>query len=192
MGAQFRVSTLVSPWNHVIWKCESRNIVGRTLKTEKSCNYIEFKASRNIVCRTLKTEKSCNYIEFKASRNIVCRTLKTEKSYNYIEFKASKNIVGRTLKTEKSCNYIEFKASSNSLVKFCLQNSLGVLMEKMSSSQPVFIRCIKPNGKKSPKVFEDDYVEAQVRTIIVFYNCVYIFTKCMLIIFVTLATFELV
>ena len=36
-------------------------------------------------------------------------------------------------------------------------------MEKMSSSQPVFIRCIKPNGKKSPKVFEDDYVEAQVR-----------------------------
>ena len=35
-------------------------------------------------------------------------------------------------------------------------------MEKMSSSQPVFIRCIKPNGKKSPKVFEDDYVEAQV------------------------------
>ena len=57
---------------------------------------------------------------------------------------------------------IAYKAIFNELVKICLQNSLGVLMEKMSSSQPVFIRCIKPNGKKSPKVFEDDYVEAQV------------------------------
>ncbi len=44
-----------------------------------------------------------------------------------------------------------------------LQNSLGVLMERMLQSQPVFVRCIKPNVKKAADLFEDDHVEAQVR-----------------------------
>ena len=36
-------------------------------------------------------------------------------------------------------------------------------MERMTESQPVFIRCIKPNSRKSANLFEDDYVKAQVR-----------------------------
>ena len=36
-------------------------------------------------------------------------------------------------------------------------------MERMTESQPVFIRCIKPNSRKSSNLFEDDYVKAQVR-----------------------------
>ena len=35
-------------------------------------------------------------------------------------------------------------------------------MERMQASQPVFIRCIKPNEKKTPQLFDDKHVNAQV------------------------------
>lgn len=42
------------------------------------------------------------------------------------------------------------------------KTSLQVMMEKMTASDPVFIRCIKPNTDKRPGVFVDDFVQAQV------------------------------
>ena len=43
------------------------------------------------------------------------------------------------------------------------QNSLAELMEKVNSSKPHFIRCIKPNGDKAPNSFTSVYVERQLR-----------------------------
>lgn len=43
-----------------------------------------------------------------------------------------------------------------------LQNSLQVLMERMTNSTPHFIRCIKPNSEKSANSFNEEYVQAQV------------------------------
>ena len=62
-------------------------------------------------------------------------------------------------------NNTDFRVNKYHILKFhivVVQNSLSVLMERMTQSQPVFIRCIKPNSKKSPKLFEDEYVKAQV------------------------------
>ena len=36
-------------------------------------------------------------------------------------------------------------------------------MEKVNSSKPHFIRCIKPNGDKAPDSFTSVYVEKQLR-----------------------------
>ena len=44
-----------------------------------------------------------------------------------------------------------------------MQNSLDVLMQRMTQSQPVFVRCIKPNSTKSAHSFDEKYVTAQVR-----------------------------
>ena len=43
------------------------------------------------------------------------------------------------------------------------KTSLQVLMEKMSTANPHFVRCIKPNHKKQSEVFLEEYVEAQLR-----------------------------
>ncbi|CAH2297446.1 myosin-IIIb-like [Pelobates cultripes] len=43
------------------------------------------------------------------------------------------------------------------------RQSLSVLMEKMYLSSPHFIRCIKPNNKKDPLVFETELVLDQLR-----------------------------
>ena len=43
-----------------------------------------------------------------------------------------------------------------------VQNSLMELMEKMNSSKPRFIRCIKPNAEKLPDSFISSYVQKQL------------------------------
>nr|DBA23841.1 TPA: hypothetical protein GDO54_014717 [Pyxicephalus adspersus] len=43
------------------------------------------------------------------------------------------------------------------------RRSLGVLMEKMNSARPHFIRCIKPNNEKLPGVFHPEEVLRQLR-----------------------------
>ncbi|KAM5127498.1 myosin-IIIb-like, partial [Mantella aurantiaca] len=43
------------------------------------------------------------------------------------------------------------------------RRSLGVLMEKMYSASPHFIRCIKPNNEKLPRVFHPEEVLRQLR-----------------------------
>ena len=60
---------------------------------------------------------------------------------------------------------LKSRSSLLSTVMLCfsrLQNSLNVLMERMQASQPVFIRCIKPNERKEAKLFDDKHVNAQV------------------------------
>ena len=48
------------------------------------------------------------------------------------------------------------------LVIDLLQNSLRTLMERMSASEPVFVRCIKPNHKQQADLFDDECVHTQV------------------------------
>ncbi|XP_072916951.1 unconventional myosin-XV [Hemitrygon akajei] len=43
------------------------------------------------------------------------------------------------------------------------QQSLMDLVEKMESCNPLFVRCIKPNNKKEPELFEVDVVSTQLR-----------------------------
>ncbi len=45
------------------------------------------------------------------------------------------------------------------------QSSLSELMEKLNSSSPHFIRCIKPNSTKLPNSFNTDYVIRQLRCV---------------------------
>ncbi|RTG90028.1 myosin XV [Schistosoma bovis] len=50
-----------------------------------------------------------------------------------------------------------------SLVLTTMNNSLQQLMEKMRMNKPSFVRCIKPNMKKEPMVFDDAVVMDQLR-----------------------------
>lgn len=43
-----------------------------------------------------------------------------------------------------------------------LKNSLGILMERMMSSSPIFVRCLKPNHVKVPGKFDETYIQGQV------------------------------
>lgn len=50
------------------------------------------------------------------------------------------------------------------LIFLCLrQHSLMVLMERMYSANPHFVRCIKPNSQKEPGVVDSQVVLQQVR-----------------------------
>ncbi|XP_035829712.1 unconventional myosin-VIIa [Aplysia californica] len=42
------------------------------------------------------------------------------------------------------------------------KNSLAILMERMTASTPIFVRCLKPNHKKQPGVLDTKYVLAQL------------------------------
>lgn len=53
--------------------------------------------------------------------------------------------------------------SRKSTVGFQFRQSLSVLMEKMSSSNPHFIRCVKPNDSKAANRFDMDMVKNQLR-----------------------------
>ncbi|CAH8849021.1 unnamed protein product, partial [Trichobilharzia szidati] len=50
-----------------------------------------------------------------------------------------------------------------SMVLTTMNNSLQQLMEKMRANKPSFVRCIKPNMKKEPMVFDDAIVMDQLR-----------------------------
>ncbi|GCB74850.1 hypothetical protein scyTo_0020268 [Scyliorhinus torazame] len=43
------------------------------------------------------------------------------------------------------------------------KTSVGVLMKNLLAKNPNYIRCIKPNDTKSPKLFVDELVQSQVR-----------------------------
>ncbi|CAH8524444.1 unnamed protein product [Heterobilharzia americana] len=49
------------------------------------------------------------------------------------------------------------------MVLTTMNNSLQQLMEKMRMNKPSFVRCIKPNMKKEPMVFDDAVVMDQLR-----------------------------
>ncbi|XP_071171569.1 myosin-IIIb-like isoform X1 [Mytilus edulis] len=42
------------------------------------------------------------------------------------------------------------------------KNSLQILMERMTSATPIFVRCLKPNHVKSPGKFDSDYIKQQL------------------------------
>lgn len=42
------------------------------------------------------------------------------------------------------------------------KNSLGILMERMMSSSPIFVRCLKPNHVKVPGKFDETYIQGQL------------------------------
>nr|XP_022331356.1 myosin-IIIb-like isoform X1 [Crassostrea virginica] len=42
------------------------------------------------------------------------------------------------------------------------KNSLGILMERMMSSSPIFVRCLKPNHIKVPGKFDEKYINDQL------------------------------
>ncbi|XP_061172927.1 myosin-IIIb-like [Saccostrea echinata] len=42
------------------------------------------------------------------------------------------------------------------------KTSLGILMERMMSSSPVFVRCLKPNHVKVPGKFDESYIQDQL------------------------------
>ncbi|XP_015264730.1 PREDICTED: unconventional myosin-XV [Gekko japonicus] len=48
-------------------------------------------------------------------------------------------------------------------ISFRFQQSLLELVEKMERCNPFFVRCIKPNNKKKPGLFEEDVVGAQLK-----------------------------
>ncbi|XP_014784685.1 myosin-IIIb [Octopus bimaculoides] len=43
------------------------------------------------------------------------------------------------------------------------KNSLVVLMERMSISVPIFIRCLKPNHERKPNIFNEKYILTQLQ-----------------------------
>ena len=45
---------------------------------------------------------------------------------------------------------------------FITQNSLQVLMERMTAATPIFIRCLKPNHIKAPGKFDEKYINQQL------------------------------
>ena len=46
---------------------------------------------------------------------------------------------------------------------FPFQHSLQILMDRMCSSHPVFMRCLKPNQQKKARTFDETFVRAQVK-----------------------------
>ena len=44
------------------------------------------------------------------------------------------------------------------------KNSMLALMKTIHSKEPHYVRCIKPNGAKSPVLFDKELVEHQVRS----------------------------
>uniref|UniRef100_A0A8C5LRG7 Myosin-IIIb-like n=1 Tax=Leptobrachium leishanense TaxID=445787 RepID=A0A8C5LRG7_9ANUR len=80
-------------------------------------------------------------------------------------FKASISRTGTLTPLERSKFHVsqEKFPSRKMSVGAQFRQSLSVLMEKMYSSSPHFIRCLKPNFEKKPLVFETDMVLNQLR-----------------------------
>ncbi|KAF7243111.1 Unconventional myosin-XV, partial [Varanus komodoensis] len=66
-----------------------------------------------------------------------------------------KSMMGRSSTSRRKCK------AQTVAAKF--QQSLSDLVQKMERCNPFFIRCIKPNNKKEPGLFEADIVKSQLR-----------------------------
>ncbi|KAL3866198.1 hypothetical protein ACJMK2_043520 [Sinanodonta woodiana] len=71
-----------------------------------------------------------------------------------------------TRKTQKSRNTSKGGFSDARKRKQTLggqfKNSLQILMERMTSASPIFVRCLKPNHMKSPGNFDEKYIREQL------------------------------
>jgi myosin X len=56
-----------------------------------------------------------------------------------------------------------FPSCSHTLTCLPSQDSLGHLMQSLSSASPFFVRCIKPNARKQKDDFDYDLVLNQLR-----------------------------
>lgn len=73
--------------------------------------------------------------------------------------------VGTKFKVKKfeSCNFVQFQPRSTKIAYLMLQGQLFKLMNMLENTSPHFIRCIKPNSKQLPRVYEEDLVLQQLR-----------------------------
>ncbi|XP_075704688.1 myosin-IIIb-like [Rhinoderma darwinii] len=80
-------------------------------------------------------------------------------------FSASISRTGTLMPTHRQkAQILQDKASTRKMsVGAQFRRSLGVLMEKMFTASPHFIRCIKPNSKQQPGDFQPDEVLNQLR-----------------------------
>ncbi|XP_041373643.1 myosin-IIIb-like [Gigantopelta aegis] len=75
---------------------------------------------------------------------------------------------GRTIRSSKRSRKLAPIMSRKSAAKRKLtvgaqfKNSLNILMEKMTSATPIFVRCLKPNHLKKANTFSDEYILAQL------------------------------
>ncbi|XP_075049866.1 myosin-IIIb-like [Mixophyes fleayi] len=67
------------------------------------------------------------------------------------------------VKRDKALILQEKSATRKMSVGTQFRRSLGILMEKINSANPYFIRCIKPNSQKLPGVFQPEEVLNQLR-----------------------------
>ncbi|XP_065191366.1 protein split ends-like [Sycon ciliatum] len=68
-----------------------------------------------------------------------------------------------TKRSRKSQNNGQSGKKSSTTIANFFKMSLGDLMGKMLVSMPHFVRCIKPNSKLNPNLFERDFVQRQLR-----------------------------
>ena len=71
---------------------------------------------------------------------------------------AAKSKTGTMTKTGTMDN----KKSHKKTVGAAFRDSLNLLMENLNSTNPHYVRCIKPNDAKSPVLFDQKLVEHQV------------------------------
>ncbi|XP_048250149.1 myosin-IIIb-like isoform X2 [Haliotis rufescens] len=77
----------------------------------------------------------------------------------------SLSLQGRTLRKSsrlRKVNPDKIRAKRKVTVGAQFKTSLNILMERMQSATPVFVRCLKPNHVKKPEMFMDEYILAQL------------------------------
>ena len=72
---------------------------------------------------------------------------------------AAKSKTGTMTKTGTMDN----KKSHKKTVGAAFRDSLNLLMENLNSTNPHYVRCIKPNEARQPRVFDTALVQHQVR-----------------------------
>lgn len=65
------------------------------------------------------------------------------------------NVVHISIKFDVTCNHLH--------ALLCYQAQLFKLMQQLENTTPHFIRCIQPNSKQRPMLFEHDLVSHQLK-----------------------------
>lgn len=75
--------------------------------------------------------------------------------------------VGRANKVRMAFNTTQVNRKEDKQRKLTVgaqfKHSLKVLMEKMNSAVPIFVRCLKPNHQRKPQLFDEKYILAQLQ-----------------------------
>ncbi|KAK3097735.1 hypothetical protein FSP39_012604 [Pinctada imbricata] len=79
-----------------------------------------------------------------------------------LALQARKSTSRRTRRSKKPAVGLEDGRKRKQTVGGQFKNSLNILMERMTSSDPVFVRCLKPNHVKAPGKFDEKYIKDQL------------------------------